>query len=150
MRFMHEPTAQSSQHPSDHTEVVIPRYEEVLHVDKRAVETGRVRIIKSVRTEECHVDRPLTTEQVDVQRVAVNQFVHDVPQVRQDGDVLIVPVIEEVLVIEKRLMLKEELRITRRRTVEPHTEVVPVRIEEARVERTPVDRPVDQTARPDA
>ena len=143
---MHEPTAQSSQDSSHHKEVVIPRYEEVLHVDKRAVETGRVRIIKSVRTEECHVDRPLTSEQVDVQRVAVNQFVQDVPQVRQDGDTMIVPVVEEVLVIEKRLMLKEELRITRRRTVEQHTEVVPVRIEEARVERTPVDA----TPRPDA
>jgi uncharacterized protein (TIGR02271 family) len=123
---------------TEHTEVmVVPRIEEVVHVDKRAVETGRVRIIKSVRTEEVHVDRPLVSEHVDVQRVAINQFVNDVPQVRHDGDTTIIPVVEEVLVVEKRLKLKEELHLTRRRTVEQHTEVVPVRIEEARVERTP-------------
>ena len=120
---------------------MIPRVEEVVHVDKQAVESGRVRIVKSVRTEEVHVDRELASEHVDVQRVAVNQFVQDLPQVRQDGDTLIVPIVEEVLVVEKRLMLKEELHLTRRRTVEQHTEVVPVRIEEARVERVPSTQP---------
>jgi uncharacterized protein (TIGR02271 family) len=138
---MNRPAAHVSQKSNDvhHTDVVavVPQIEEVVHVDKRAVETGRVRIVKSVRTEEVHVDRPLASEQIDVQRVPINQFVQDVPQVRHDGDTTIVPIVEEVLVVEKRLMLKEELHLTRRRTVEQHTEVVPVRIEEARVERVP-------------
>jgi uncharacterized protein (TIGR02271 family) len=33
---------------------------------------------------------------------------------RQEGDTLIIPVYEEILVVEKRLVLKEEIRITKR------------------------------------
>ena len=124
-----------------HTEVAIPLHAEVLQIDKKAVETGRVRIIKTVREEQVEVDRSLTREQADVRRVEVNQFIHDVPNVRQEGDTLIVPIIEEVLVIEKRLMLKEELHITRRRAVEPHSQVMTLRTEEATVERVPGEHP---------
>ncbi len=64
---------------------------------------------------------------------------------RQEGDLLIVPVVEEVLVVEKRLVLKEELHIRRR--VETESVEVPV---ELRRQRAEVERvPADESATPD-
>src|SRR5665811_418575 len=56
-----------------------------------------------------------STREVDMERVAMDQMVEQVPEARYEGDVLIVPVIEEVIVVEKRLKLVEEVRITTRR-----------------------------------
>jgi len=61
------------------------------------------------------VDEHLFADEVAVERVPINQIVDQVPDTRQEGDVLIVPVVEEVLVVQKRLLLKEEVRIQRRR-----------------------------------
>lgn len=46
-------------------------------------------------------------EQVEVTRVPMDIEVAQVPQVRIEGDVTIVPVLEERLVVEKRLFLVE-------------------------------------------
>ena len=115
--------------------IVIPVVEEVAQVSTHQVETGRVRIVKTVREEEQVIDRPLLREHVDVQRVPVNEFVQQAPPLRVDGETLVIPIVEEVLVVEKRLMLKEELRVTRQRIVEPHEQRITLRTEEARIER---------------
>ncbi|HEV7302181.1 MAG TPA: YsnF/AvaK domain-containing protein [Tepidisphaeraceae bacterium] len=115
--------------------LVIPLLREQLEVSKRSVERGRVRIIKSVREETETIDHPLMKERVNVDRVEVNKFVDGPVPVRYEGDVMIVPVLEEVLVIETRLMLKEELRITKTAQQVHEPRDVTVRIEEARVER---------------
>jgi len=62
------------------------------------------------------INDPLFSEDVNVERIPVNRFVETPMEVRQEGDVTIIPVIEEVVTMQKRLMLKEEVRITRRRT----------------------------------
>jgi len=116
---------------------VIPVSVEELDVLKRTVETGRVRITKRVQEREEVVDEPLLREEVEVERVPVNRFVEGPVTVRQEGDTTIVPLVEEVLVLEKRVMLKEELRITRRRVEEHHPQQVTLRTEEATVERLP-------------
>jgi uncharacterized protein (TIGR02271 family) len=118
---------------------VIPLVAEELAVGKRTVETGRVRVVKSVREEQQTVDQPLMAEQVEVERVAVNRVVDGPVEVRHEGDVMVVPVLEEVLVVEKRLMLREELRITRRRTETRQPQTVTLRKEEATIERIPAD-----------
>jgi hypothetical protein len=76
--------------------------------DRRAVET-------QTDGSEMNMDEPLYTEQASVERIAVNRIVDAYPQVREEGETTIVPVVEEVLVVQKRLMLKEEVRITRKR-----------------------------------
>ncbi|WP_435017803.1 YsnF/AvaK domain-containing protein [Tundrisphaera sp. TA3] len=116
-------------------EVVVPVVAESVEVGKRTVETGRVRIHKTVRTVEEVVDEPLVREEVDVERVPVGRVVEGPVGNRQEGDTLIVPILEEVLVVEKRLMLKEELRITRRKVEHRSPESVTLRVEEATVER---------------
>ena len=58
------------------------------------------------------------------------------PPVRTEGDVLIVPVVEEV-VVERRLMLSEELHIRRERTSEEVDIPVTRHSQRVLVERTP-------------
>ena len=114
--------------------VVIPIVEEKLMVDKRAVITGGVRLIKQVTEREEVVDEALLRESVSVERVPINQIVAEAPQARQEGDTLIVPVLEEVLVTEKRLLLKEEIRITRTQTTVHEPQTVTLRSEQANLE----------------
>ncbi|HEV2293076.1 MAG TPA: YsnF/AvaK domain-containing protein [Tepidisphaeraceae bacterium] len=124
----------------------MPVVREELRVAKRSVETGRVRVVKRVREEEQLVERPLLNEEVEVRRVSVEQFVDDAPLVRQEGETLIVPIVEEVLVVEKRLMLKEELHIRKRTISKPFSQRVTVRVEEAAVQR--LDPTSPQSTRP--
>ena len=119
----------------------IPLAREELKVGKREVETGRVRIHKVVREHEELIDTPLMHEEIDVQRVPVNRELDAPAQPRQEGDVLIVPVVEERLVVQKRLVLVEELHVRRRAVERPHQERVRLRSEEAVVERDPEVQP---------
>jgi uncharacterized protein (TIGR02271 family) len=116
---------------------VIPVIQERAVVKKRVVETGRIRIRKNVREYEEHVDIPHVHEELRVERVPVDQIVEAAPQVRTEGDVTIVPVLEERYVLEKRLVLVEELHIRRERHETHRPEVVKVLKEEVEVDRLP-------------
>ncbi len=83
-----------------------------LHVQERP--QGRVLIHKRVETHPVEQEIELEREVVDIERVPVGEDVADIPPVRQEGDTTIVPVVEEILVVEKRLRLVEEVRITKR------------------------------------
>jgi uncharacterized protein (TIGR02271 family) len=129
----------------DERQQIIPVIEEVLDVQKRRVETGGVRINKKVREREERIDEPVWQEEVDVRRVAINRVVDGpAPESRVEGDVMIVPVLEEVAVVRKQLVLKEELHITRRRVAERDSRTVTLRREEVAVERI---EPVNRQAR---
>src|SRR5215213_6119807 len=114
---------------------VVPVIEEELRVGKRVVETGRVRIRKTVHEHEEVVDEPLMREEYDVERVPIDEFVDGPVGPRHEGETLVVPVLEEVLVVEKRLVVREELRITRKRTEEREARRVTLLSEEVSVER---------------
>ena len=118
---------------------VIPLVEEELRVDKRSVSTGKVRVRTVVDTVEEVARADLEEERVEVTRVPVGREVQAAPAVRTEGDVTIVPVLEEVLVVETRLVLKEELHI-RRHLARENVEVpVTLRKERAVVERLTAD-----------
>ncbi|MEY4807689.1 MAG: hypothetical protein RLZZ206_2078 [Cyanobacteriota bacterium] len=94
--------------------LVIPVVEERLEVSRERVETGRVRISKSVEAREVVVDDPLKRESVRVEHVPINQVVTGaVPQVREEGDVTVIPILEERVVTRTELVLVEEVRIHR-------------------------------------
>jgi len=115
--------------------VVIPVIEEQLEVGKELIERGGVRIHKTVHEEEQVVDQPLMHERVNVERKAVNRIVDGPVDVRYEGDTTVIPVLEEVLVVEKRLILREEIHITRS-TEEVHKpQRVVLRREDVSVER---------------
>lgn len=98
---------------------IIPIIEEKAVVDKRIVETGKVLISKRVSEHEEIIDEPLLHEKVSVERVAVNQFVEEHPGIRHQGETMIIPVVEERLVISKRLFLVEELHV-KKQVIETH------------------------------
>jgi uncharacterized protein (TIGR02271 family) len=108
---------------------------ESLEIGKRELETGRVRVKKIVHEEEKHVEELLRRTDVEVERVPVNRVVTEPLEARYEGDTLVIPVLEEVLVVQKQWLLKEEVRIRRTSVEAPHTERVVLRSEEAIVER---------------
>lgn len=116
--------------------------EEQLEVHAREVQTGRVHIAKRVVERQETVDLPLEREEVEIRRVPVNRPVEAAVPVRQEGDVTIVSVLEEVLVLSKQLVLKEELHISLRRSEARAPQQVTLRSEEVEVTRTgPEPRP---------
>jgi uncharacterized protein (TIGR02271 family) len=96
-------------------EVSIPVIEEHLNVDKKVVEKAKYRIQKTVSQENFSEKVPAIHEKVNIQRVKINKYVDAAPDVRLEGDTTIIPVIEEVVVVEKKLMLVEEIHITKSR-----------------------------------
>lgn len=117
---------------------VLPVYEEQLAVGKQRVDTGKgVRVIKTVVNRPQLVDEVLRHEDVQLSRVPVDTTLPrgEVPVTRYEGDTLIVPIVEEVLVVEKRLRVKEELHITKNVTEEKKSETVLLKSEEVSIER---------------
>jgi uncharacterized protein (TIGR02271 family) len=115
--------------------LVVPVIAEELEVQKRVVETGKVRITKVAQEREVVVDEPLFGEEVEVERVPIQRVVEGPIPVRYEGDTVIVSILEEVLVVEKRLLLKEEFHIRKRRVETHQPQQVTLRHEEARIER---------------
>lgn len=115
--------------------VVIPLSEEQAHLDVRPVERERVRVRKRIETIETVVERELCDEELEVARVPIDREVARAPSIREEGDLLIVPVVAEELVVRTRLVLKEELHIRRRRSRRTASEPVRLRREVAEVER---------------
>ena len=99
-------------------ELRIPILEEEAYVTKRRAATERVTV--NTRTEENHVvvRDELRHERVEVVRVPVNREVREAPPTRVEDGVTIVPVLEERLVVEKRLFVVEELHLRRTATVQ--------------------------------
>jgi len=117
--------------------LVVPLIEESLVVDKRVVDQGGYRIVKRVEVREEVVDEPLLAHKVHVERRAIGRLLPsmEAPASRQEGDTLIVSIVEEVLVTEKRLMLKEELHITRSQAITHHEQTFSLRSEHVVIER---------------
>ena len=124
------------QHAAEGETVTLPVYQEQLHVDTRLAETGRgVRVHKHVRSHPHQLDQTLWHDELDVRHVPVDRVVSAPPAARYEGDTFIVPVLEEVLVVEKRYRIKEELHITRLRHTSRHQQTMPLRAEHVTVER---------------
>jgi stress response protein YsnF len=134
---MREPTSGSIEmSETDKSDtLVIPIVEEEARIAKRQVVSGRVIVKTTVDTEERILKEMLSLETVEVERIPINRVVDTVPQIRTDGDVTIVPVFEERLVVEKQLVLVEEVRIRRTASVENVEVPITLRKERATVER---------------
>jgi uncharacterized protein (TIGR02271 family) len=119
------------------TPLVLPVIEEALEVHTRRVATGTVRVTKRVQEREVLVDDPLWRDEVDITRVPMQRVVEGPIPLRTEGDTTIISLVEEVLVIEKRLMLVEELHLRTRRRETRQPQQVTLRRDEVHVERLP-------------
>jgi len=123
-------------------EVVIPVAEESVSVSKQEVETGRVRVALNTDVETVIVRETLRGNRIEVERVPVNKALPDgapVPGSRREGDMLIIPVLEERPVVVKRLVVTEEVRLRFVSTETDFEEEVSVRRQQANVERVELD-----------
>lgn len=109
---------------------------ETARVSKRVVETGRALIQKTVSAHDQEVTALLDRSDVAIERVAIDQVVTELPVPRQEGDTWIIPVMEERLVIEKQLVLREELRIRTIKTQDQVSETVRLQQEHVDVQVT--------------
>ncbi len=114
---------------------VIPLVKERAVVLKGKKVTGGLRVRTVVRENEEVIDQPLTTDEIEVERVPLDRWVEAPVPTRQEGETTIITLLEEVVVVEKRLRATEEVRITRRRTTRQAAQHVTLRREEAVVER---------------
>jgi uncharacterized protein (TIGR02271 family) len=113
--------------------------EETASVTTEEVVTGRVRVRTETEMREEVARATLQGEEIEVTRVPIDRPVAAVPEIRTEGDLTIVPVVEEVLFVEKRLVLKEEVHVRRRRTRETIDLPVELRRQRAVIERAQVD-----------
>ena len=117
-------------------ELRIQRSEEVLRAGTREREAGAINVRKRVRTDRERLEVPTRHEEVHVDRVPINS---ETSATEIGDDEVIIPVTEEEIVVEKRPVVKEEIRI--RKDVVEDTEVVE---EDVRREEVEID---DQTER---
>ena len=117
---------------------VLTLHKEDVAVSKR-VRKALVRATRTTSTRDTVVEEELHHDHVVVERVAIGRVVDAVPPVRQEGDVTILSVVEEVVVVERRLVLKEEVHLRRVRVTERHVETVALREQDVVVSRTDIE-----------
>ncbi|WP_170003397.1 YsnF/AvaK domain-containing protein [Pseudopontixanthobacter vadosimaris] len=116
-------------------EVAIPIVEEHVSVDKRIIEgqtvTVTTRPVSSTET----ISQQVTKETVTVERVPVNSVVDAIPEVRRDGDLTVIPVVEERIVVTKQLVLTEEIHLRRTSKTVTDEKTVELRRTEVDIEK---------------
>ena len=130
----------------------VPVIEEVLHVGTRLVDSGRgVRIHQKVLQTPHLVEQSLLREEMTIEHIQHDLLLapNEVPEVRYEGETLIIPVLEEVLVVQKQLRLKEEIRVTRTRHSVSVSQTVILDTEQVHIERFDEngDRSADESKR---
>ena len=125
-----------SESSSDHERVaVVPLLAERLDVHKTLADAGGLRIHKRVHQETVTVDEPLLRQTVQVTRTPIGREISAPLPIRYEGDVTVIPVVEERLVTVRQLFLVEEVRLTRIDQTERVPQSITLRREEAFVER---------------
>ena len=123
--------------PQDDSERTVSLYGEELTVTKVTAVTDHVRVSTHVDERAVLVEGSVERGELTIERIAVDRAVTHAPEPRQDGDTLVVSLVEERLVVEKRLFVVEELRITRTAITEDVAIPATLRTMRATVERTP-------------
>jgi stress response protein YsnF len=112
--------------------VTLSLMEERVEIKKRVVTTGKVRVVTHTETVEEVARAVLDGQEANVETIDLDQPVTGpAPTVRTEDGVTIIPVLEEILFVEKRLVLKREVRIRLKPTSQ--TVAVPIRLRKQRV-----------------
>jgi stress response protein YsnF len=117
----------------------IPLHVEEISVSRREIKKANVQVALVTGMREQLIDEELTHVRVEIERVPVDRTVEVAPPTRQEGDITIIPVVEEIVFVERRLVLKEEVRVRRVSTKEQHQETVMLHQQEAVVTREEPD-----------
>ncbi len=118
------------------TDLVIPAIEESVSVTRRVRETGKVKITKSARYEDEVIEATEMHEEIEVKRFAKNQVLDKPATAREEGNVTIIPVMEEVAIVTKKWVLREEIHLIRHVEKSQKPQTVTLRKERVNVEKT--------------
>ena len=116
-------------------DVVIPIVHEEVRADTTPVVTGGVRVTKHVQAHDEAVQQEIQKSRVVVKRVKTNRAVDGPQPVRREGGTLIVPVVSQVLRIEKQWVVTEEIHITELQETETVQNKITLNREEPEIER---------------
>lgn len=116
-------------------ETILRLFAEKVSIGKMRVTTGRVGVSVVTRKKQLPVNGLLSSETAEIECVPLGVPVERIPEVRSEGDTLIVPVVDEILRIERQLILKEEIRIRRVRSSRVHQELVTIREQKVSIRR---------------
>lgn len=131
-----------ADNPPEADRIVIPLHVEEIVPVREARDRGAIRITTHIETAPADWEATLRRDNVTVERTPVDQPVDAAPEARWDGDTLIVPVVEEEIVVSRRLVVREEIRITRRPEERTVSGSEPVRRQVIDIERVgPADAP---------
>jgi len=126
------------------TVAIVPLVAETAAVSKRFRTTGRVRVKVRTETERRMLVEELAGQEIEIERVPRNELIETIPEVRTENGTTIIPLVQEQLVVEKRLVLVEEVRLHRVHTKQTVTVPVDLRAQRADVEHIevqPQERP---------
>jgi stress response protein YsnF len=129
----------------DPNEIAVPLRAEELVISRRKVEGDVVRVATVTREHEHQIDEELRHHRVEITRMPIGRRVDNAPPVREEGDVTIMPVIEEIVVVERQLILKEEIHIRQVHTTEKYRETVVVREQDAMISRGEAESLADES-----
>ena len=127
----------ASTHSGESFQEILER----LSVTRVLREVDRARVSVRTGTTEETVTEPAWRETIDVRRVPVNETVDHVEEVRRDGNETVIPVYKGIVVVERRLVLRERLHVTIRREETNIPQRVVLRHQFVDVERLPVQEP---------
>ena len=130
-----DPSADQPDRSSGIDEIIVPVGRERVVIEKIETECVAGRIRLRTQAEETSVSEILHVESVRIERVPMDRILSEAPVQRVEGDVTIVPVVEEVLV--KQFRLVEEIRIIRHQEADEFAETITLRWQEAIVEGVP-------------
>lgn len=116
---------------------VIPIVEEVARVEKRVVDKGTVRVSTTIDEVTERVETPLRQQSATAERVRVDRVVDAMPEPRLEGDTIVVPIVEERVVVTKQLVVTEEVRVKLDEVTTTDVQDVPLRKERVHVDRIP-------------
>ena len=122
------------------SELVLPLHVEDVVVSRRQAVTATVRVATVTHEVDRLVREEIIQQRAEIERVAIGRIVEVAPPIREEGDVTIIPVVEEVVVTQRKLLLKEEIHVRRVRTAEQHSETVVLRRQDVEITRTPVSQ----------
>lgn len=131
---------ESTRDVSDAESVRVPVHEESLRAEKRTEQAGEVGVRKRVREREETLDVPVTRDEVQVRRVAVDRTASANTAAFDDGDTIRVPVMEERVEVKKEPRVVEEIEISKRPVTEKQRVSETVRREEIEVQGADTER----------
>ncbi len=134
--------------PTGEERHVLPVVEERAKVATREVDKGGVRVSTEVVTDDETVETELHDQTAELERVRVDRVVEERPEPRLEGDTVVVPILEERVVVTKQLVVIEEVRIKIDEVTRLDKQTIPLAKERVSINRIPPETGEDAPSAP--